>query len=349
VRRASAQNPKATPPSFRAYQYLLKVLVDGGDPDFGEYSLCSMAARENRFDRPQNVPDAVYAYAFQLDASLYAKYLRDYAEHHGVKRIEGRIVDVPLNGENGFIDAVVLQSGQRIEGDLFIDCSGFHGLLIGKMLKVPYIDWTHWLPCDRAWAVPCESGSRTTPYTRAIAREAGWQWRIPLQHRSGNGYVFSSKFTTEERAREVLLSNLEGRPLAEPRLLKFAAGQRQDAWVKNCVALGLASSFLEPLESTSIHFVHVYLDRLVRQFPDRDCSPLLSGDFNRSVFPGVEAARDFIILHYKVTEREDTEFWRYCKNVSVPESLASKVEMFQKYGRFSIDPTMGSGSDRGWR
>jgi tryptophan 7-halogenase len=325
------------------YKYLLQLVVDGSEPDFDEYSMCCAAARENRFDRPKNVPDAIYSYAYQLDASLYAKYLRKYAEHRGVERIEGRIVDVPLRGENGFIDAVVLQSGQRIEGDLFIDCSGFHALLIGKVLNVPYIDWTHWLPCDRAWAVPCERTGALTPYTQAIAREAGWQWRIPLQHRIGNGYVFSSKFTTEERAREVFLSHLEGRPQAEPRLVKFAAGRREKAWIRNCVAIGLSSGFIEPLESTSIQFISVYLNHLVRQFPDKDCSPLLTEDFNRRVAPGVDAIRDFITLHYKATEREDTDFWRYCKYMSIPDSLALKIEMFRKYGRFSINPVDGFG------
>jgi tryptophan 7-halogenase len=191
--------------------------------------------------------------------------------------------------------------------------------------------------------VPYESTGRLTPYTQATAREAGWQWRIPLQHRIGNGYVFSSKFTGEERARELLLSNLEGRPLAEPRLVKFAAGRREQVWGKNCVSVGLSSGFVEPLESTSIQFIQVYLEHLVRQFPDRDCSPLLSDDYNCRVAPAAEAVRDFIILHYKATEREDTEFWRYCKYMSVPESLAVTMERFRRYGRFSINPNDGFG------
>src|SRR6185437_7174064 len=195
-------------------------------------------AENNRFDRPQkDSTELHYAYAFQFDASLYAKFLRAYSEKRGVERIEGKIVDVQLRGEDGFIDAVVLQSGQRVEGDLFIDCSGFRGLLIGQALKVPFEDWTHWLPCDRALAVPCERTGPLTSYTRATAREAGWQWRIPLQHRVGNGYVFSSKFIGEDKAAETLLSNLEGRALAEPRLLKFAAGRRKEAWKKNCVTV----------------------------------------------------------------------------------------------------------------
>ena len=323
------------------YQALLKLAVEGEQLDIDQYALCTMAARQNRFDRPKNVPEGAFDYAFQFDAALYAKYLRNYAEQRGVERIEGKIVDVQLRAENGFIDAVVLQSGRLIEGDLFIDCSGFRALLIGQALKVPYEDWSHWLPCDRAWAVPCQSAPALTPYTRATAREAGWQWRIPLQHRIGNGYVFSSRFTSEERAREVLLSNLDGAPVAEPRLVKFRAGRRMEAWTKNCVSIGLASGFVEPLESTSIQFIQNYLSALIRQFPDRDCNPLLSDDYNRRVAEGFDAVRDFIIAHFHVTEREDTEFWRYCKYMSVPDSLATTMEMFRKCGRFSINTSQG--------
>ncbi|HEX4078265.1 MAG TPA: tryptophan halogenase family protein [Rhizomicrobium sp.] len=323
------------------YQFLLKRAVDSGDPHMDEYAICSVAARQNRFDHPKNLPEGALAYAYQFDAALYAKYLRSFAEERGVERIEGKIVDVPLRGENGFIDAVVLQSGQRIEGDLFIDCSGFRALLIGQALKVPYEDWSHWLPCDRAWAVPCESAPALTPYTRATAREAGWQWRIPLQHRIGNGYVFASRFSSEEKARELLLSNLDGAPVGEPRLVKFTAGRRKEAWTKNCVSIGLSSGFVEPLESTSIQFIQNYLAALIRQFPDRDCNPLLSDDYNRRVAEGFDAVRDFIIAHFHVTEREDTEFWRYCKYMSIPDSLAVTMEMFRRCGRFSINTSQG--------
>ena len=331
-------NPTQLPPVFR---YLLKATVDSGDPDMDKYSLCTVAARSNRFDRPANIPAAMYAYAFQFDAALYAKYLRDYSVQRGVERIEGKIVDVQLHGENGFIDAVVLQSGQRIEGDLFVDCTGFRALLIGQTLKVPYMDWSHWLPCDRAWAVPCKTGDHLTPYTRATAREAGWQWRIPLQHRVGNGYVFSSKYISEEKACEALLSRLEGPPLAEPRLLKFTAGRRTEAWAKNCVAVGLSSGFVEPLESTSIQLIQNYVAELIRQFPDRSCNPLLIREYNRRVSAGFDAVRDIVIVHYKATEREDTEFWRYCKNMSVPDSLAVTMELFRECGRFSMNINSG--------
>ena|SRR5437660_1443524 len=330
------------------YQYLLKLAVDGGSPDIDDYDMCSVAARHNRFDRPTNLPEANYAYAFQFDAALYAKYLRSYSEKRGVQRIEGKIVDVQLRGENGFIDAVVLQSGQRVEGDLFIDCSGFRALLIGQALKVPYVDWSHWLPCDGAWAVPCESVGPPTPYTRATAREAGWQWRIPLQHRTGNGYVFSSKFTSEEKARETLLSNLDGAPLGEPRLVKFTAGRRKEMWTKNCVSVGLSSGFLEPLESTSIHFIQVSVLALLRLFPDRDCGPLISEEYSRRIIAAFEAVRDFIIVHFHTTEREDTEFWRYCKYMSIPDSLAFKIEMFRKHGRVAVNAGDAGFGSRPW-
>src|SRR5579871_5055544 len=303
------------------FQYLLKLAVDGREPDLDAICLCGTAARSNRFGRPQNVDSGKYDYAYQFDAVLYARFLRSYAEARGVERVEGKVVDVALRGEDGFIDAVVLQSGQKIDGELFIDCSGFRGLLIGQALKVPYQDWSHWLPADRAFAVPCESVRPLVPYTRSTAREAGWQWRIPLQHRMGNGYVFSSKFIDEEKAAETLLANLEGRPLAEPRLLKFTTGCRTEAWRKNCVAIGLSSGFLEPLESTSIHLIQQSILKLLQLFPDRNFGPLLIEEYNRRVIGMFDWIRDFIILHYHVTEREDTEFWRYCKYMSVPDRL----------------------------
>jgi len=326
------------------YQYLLKLAVQGRDPDFDDYALCSAAAQQNRFDRPpEGGSDVNFAYAFQFDAALYAKYLRGYSEKRGVERVEGKVVDVPLRADNGFIEAVVLQSGQRIDGDLFIDCSGFRALLIGQALKVPFEDWTHWLPCDRAFAVPCMRKGPLTSYTRATAREAGWQWRIPLQHRVGNGHVFSSKFISEEKARDTLLSNLESPPLAEPRLLKFAAGHRPQAWAKNCVTVGLSSGFLEPLESTSIHLIQTSIMDLIRLFPDRECSPLVSEWYNKRMARTFEWIRDFVILHFHATEREDTEFWRYCKYMSIPDTLRFKIEMFRKQGRIFVNAGEGFG------
>jgi tryptophan halogenase len=340
----TGDNAPTLPP---LYQYLIKLAASGRHPDLDDYALCSVAAQRNLFDRPRNAQELNYGYAFQFDAALYAKYLRSYSEKRGVARLEGKIIDVQLRGEDGFIDALVLESGQRIEGDLFIDCSGFRALLLGQALKVPYEDWTHWLPCDRAWAVPCESTGPLEPYTRATAREAGWQWRIPLQHRLGNGYVFSSKYISDERAAETLLSSLEGRPLAEPRLLKFATGRRKQSWTKNCVAVGLSSGFLEPLESTSVHLIQNSIMRLIRMFPERDCGPLIMREYNRRISNAFDWIRDFVILHYHATEREDTEFWRYCKYMSIPDTLAFKIEMFRKYGHVAVDPGENFGA-RPW-
>jgi tryptophan halogenase len=329
----------ALPPMFK---YLLKQVVDGHDPNLDEFCLCGSAALSNRFGHPKNCPEARYDYAYQFDAVLYAKYLRSYAEARGVERIEGKIVDVALRAENGFIDAVILESGKHIEGQLFIDCSGFRGLLIGQALKVPYVDWSHWLPCDRAWAVPCESVPPLLPYVRSTAREAGWQWRIPLQHRIGNGYVFSSRFISEDKAAETLLSNLDGAPQGTPRLLKFTTGVRKEAWSKNCIAVGLSSGFIEPLESTSIHLIQEAVMRLVKLFPDRDCGPLVTQEYNRHMLTGYEYIR-----HYHATEREDTEFWRYCKYMSVPDRLRLKMEMFRKHAHVLMNPGEGFGA-RPW-
>ena len=338
-------NPNVLPVLYR---YLVKLAAEGHEPDLEEYALCSVAARNNRFDRPpKEKPVPALSYAFQLDASLYAIYLRGFAEKRGVKRVEGRIVDVQLRPENGFVEAVILQSGQRIEGDLFIDCSGFRALLAGQALRDPYEDWSHWLPCDRAWAVPSESEAPLVPYTRATARGAGWQWRIPLQHRVGNGHVFSSKFVSEDEAAGILLANLGGRSLAEPRLVKFIAGRRRHPWSKNCVAIGLSSGFIEPLESTSIHLIQDAILRLIELFPDRDFGPLVIEEYNRRVTNEVERTRDFIIMHYHLTEREDTEFWRYCRTMSIPDTLAFRIEMFRKHGRVSLAHGEGFGA-RQW-
>lgn len=320
-----------------SHHYLLKLAALGEDPRFSDYVLSTVAAQQNRFDRVFG--EGVYSsfsYAFHFDASLYAKYLRSLGERHGTKRIEGKIVDVVQRGEDGFIEAVVLQSGQRVEGEFFIDCSGFRSLLLGQTLKVGYEDWSHWLPCDRAWAAPCESVFPLTPYTRSTAHEAGWQWRIPLQHRIGNGHVFCSKFISEEKAADTLMSNLDGPALAQPRMLKFTAGRRKQSWAKNVVALGLASGFLEPLESTSIHLIQTGVQRIMRYFPDRDFDPFLIDEHNKRAAEEIEAIRDFIILHYHATEREDTEMWRYCKHMRIPDSLQYKLELFRRHGRLII-------------
>ncbi len=320
--------------SFHAYWQRLHL---AGDPHrLEDYSLQAVAAAENRFMRAIDAgrsPLSRIAYAFHFDAGLYARFLRGFAEERGVVRREGKIVDVEQRAEDGFIQAVKLESGERIEGELFIDCSGFRGLLIEQTLKTGYEDWTRWLPCDRAAAVPCESVPDFTPYTRSTARDAGWQWRIPLQHRTGNGYVYSSDHISDDQAAETLLANLDGKPLADPRFLRFVTGRRKQAWVKNVVAIGLASGFIEPLESTSIHLIQSGVAKLMQMFPDKRFEPADRERFNRMTQVETEQVRDFIILHYHLTERDDTPFWDRCRTMDVPDSLKEKYRLFEGYGR----------------
>lgn len=322
--------------AIQFYHYWLKMSQMSDIDDLESYTISGAASRQNKFIRPfdaGNSPLSGIAYAFHFDAGLYARFLREYAESRGVKRTEGKVVDVRLNNDNGFIEAVTLESGQVIEADFFIDCSGFRGLLIEGALKTGYEDWTHWLPCDRAWAVPCESVEPLTPYTQSIARPAGWQWRIPLQHRIGNGHVFSSKFMSEDEARSILLNNLDGKALAEPKLLRFVTGKRKKIWNKNCLSIGLSSGFMEPLESTSIHLIQSSIARLMSFFPNKNFDQEDIDEFNRQADFEVEKIRDFLILHYHVTERDDSEFWNYCRTMSIPDALTQKIEQFKKNGR----------------
>jgi tryptophan halogenase len=309
-----------------------------GDPTpLDAYSLGAVAALASKFDHPRpdqpKSPLSRIAYAFQFDASLYARYLRSISEPQGVIRTEGRIVDVVQNGETGHVEALILQSGARIEGDLFIDCSGFRGLLIEQRLGAGFEDWSKWLPCDRALAVACESSDDRQPLTRSTCRPYGWQWRIPLQHRTGNGYVYSSAHLSDDEAAATLMANLDGAPLGDPRPLRFKAGHRKKAWDKNVVALGLAGGFLEPLESTSIHLVQSGLARLLTLFPSRGFDQAEIDRYNDLTEREYVDIRDFIILHYKATERDDTEFWDYCRTLAPPEGLAYKLDMFRRSGR----------------
>jgi tryptophan halogenase len=321
------------------HQYWLKAQRAGKAKDIGAYTLNTLAAVAGKFmvapaDAPRGTPLEDIAYAYHFDAGLYARYLRRYAESRGVKRIEGKVVEVQLRPADGFVQALVLESGARIEADLFIDASGFRSLLLGQALKVDYEDWTHWLPCDRAVAVPCVSAGPPTPYTRSTARSAGWQWRIPLQHRTGNGYVYSSRFISDDEAVATLLKNLDGRPLAEPRLLRFTGGKRRKLWEKNVVALGLAGGFLEPLESTAIYLVQAGINRLVQLFPHKDFRQALIDQYNAQEAFEFERIRDFLILHYHATERADSPFWSYCRTMSIPESLREYIELFRASGCF---------------
>jgi tryptophan halogenase len=319
------------------HHHWLKGRMAGDRTPLDVYSLGVVAGLAGRFAHPRpdqpGSPLSRIAYAFQFDASLYARYLRQRAEALGVRRTEGRIVDVVQNAETGFIEAVTLTDERRVEGDLFIDCSGFRGLLIEQTLEAGFEDWSKWLPCDRAVAVPCESSNDQQPLTRSTARPAGWQWRIPLQHRTGNGYVYSSAHIGDDEAANVLLANLDGAALAEPRVLRFKAGHRKKAWVKNVVALGLAGGFLEPLESTSIHLIQTGIARLMTLFPTRRFDELEIERYNRLTVQEYVDIRDFLVLHYHANERTDSELWRYCRDLSPPEGLAYKLELFGRTGR----------------
>lgn len=324
------------------HQYWLRARAMGHKESLWHYSLHNEAAYAHKFARMErvgNTPMGGLHYAFHFDALLYAAFLRQLAEAKGVRRIEGKVVDVTLRPDDGFIESLVLDDGATVSGELFIDCSGFRSLLLGQKLGVPYQDWSKWLAVDRAWAVPCDSAPDLLPYTRSTAHDAGWQWRIPLQNRIGNGHVFSSAYLGEEAAVDVLMQNLDGPAKAEPRLLRFTTGRRDRFWHKNCVALGLASGFMEPLESTSIHLVQSNVDRLLNYFPTKNFGEADIAEYNRQTIREFELIRDFLILHYKVTRRDDTEFWRYTANMSVPDSLMARIDLFAENGRLSDEPS----------
>ncbi|MGY2736966.1 tryptophan halogenase family protein [Sphingomonas sp. UYP23] len=317
------------------HQFFLKLAKSRKCADIWQYAPCAVAAAAGRFSREQDARSPfTLPYAYHFDAGRYAAYLRDYAQARGVERVEGRIAKVEQRGIDGFVEAVLLSDGRRVAGDLFIDCSGFRGLLIEGALESGYEDWTHWLPCDRAVAVPTANVGDPVPYTRAMARPAGWQWRIPLQHRTGNGYVYSSRHIDDDAAEAALLANLEGEPLAAPRRLSFVTGRRKRLWSRNVVALGLSGGFLEPLESTSIHLIQTGIAKLLSLFPDRRFLPVEAAEYNRLMQGAYDSVRDFIILHYHATHRTDTPFWDHVRTMDVPETLVRKIELFRAKGRF---------------
>ena len=319
------------------HHHWLRMRSLGRKDELSDYSMAIAIARRNRFAIPSTDPGSLastYGYAYQFDATLFAPYMRAYSEARGVHRIEGKVVDVELDGQSGDVKAIVLANGERIPGDLFIDCTGFRALLIGDRMGEEWEDWSHWLPCDRAVALPCESPpGPVEPYTRATAMEAGWRWRIPLQHRVGNGYVYSSTFISDDKAADAIIAAMEAPRLAEPRLLKFKAGRRRRGWVKNVVSVGLSAGFLEPLESTSIHLAQHAVTYLIELFPERRISAADRDEFNRLMDIEYDRVRDFLILHYHSTRRHDSDFWNHVRTMQVPASLHDKIELFRQTGR----------------
>ncbi|RVQ69339.1 tryptophan 7-halogenase [Croceicoccus ponticola] len=302
----------------------------GHDAPYDDYCIELIAAREGKF---AHLPDNRMNYAFQLDATAFARFLRGIAEGEGTTRIEGKIADVNLDGESGDIAAITLENGTRIEGDLFVDCTGFRALLMGQALHIGYDDWTHYLPCDSAIAVQTSSVRPPVPYTRAMAHDAGWQWRIPLQHRVGNGIVYCSRYLDHDAAEERLLGNIEGEATTKPNRLRFTTGARRKQWHRNCVAVGLSSGFMEPLESTSIHLIQRAVLRIARMLPAGRVSQRDVDEFNHQQLLDMDQIRDFLILHYKATDRRDSPFWRHCAAMEIPDSLDHKIELFRETGR----------------
>jgi len=324
------------------HHFWLKLRKERGDKTLiDNYSLPVIAAQQNKFDYPHSDRRSIlstFSYAFHLDAGLYAAYLREYSEKKGIERKEGKVIAVKQHhtgNREGHIKEVILESGETVEGELFIDCSGFRGVLMEQTLKTGYEDWSRWLPCDRAIALATENQGPTHPYTQATARQAGWQWRIPLQHRTGNGHVYSSAYLSDSEAENTLMENLQGKILSDVKHLRFKTGKRKLAWNKNCVAIGLSGGFLEPLESTSIYLIQIAINKLLELFPDKNFQPSLRNEFNRAMDLEYERVRDFLILHYHATERNDTDFWNYVRCMDIPDSLKSKIALFRQQGYVS--------------
>lgn len=317
------------------HHYINKLNSEGINVNLQDYSFACALAKQGNFAQPNPNPPsplADYSYAYHLDAILYAKFLTDFSVKKGVEHISANVTQVNLDNESGFIDSVTLEDGRLIEGDLFIDCSGFKGLLIEGAMGVELDDLSKWLPCDRAVAVQTELVGKPTPYTRAIAKDAGWQWCIPLQHRMGNGYIYSSQFTDANTAQESLLASVEGKAINDVRHFTFPLGRRKNIWHKNCFALGLAGGFLEPLESLGISLIQTALSKLLNFFPDKSFNRADIAEVNRLHNSELDRIVDFLVLHYKLTKRDDTEFWRYCQNMAIPDSLAHKIEVFKSQG-----------------
>ena len=318
------------------HNFWLHSRAAGNDRPIENYSLCSVLAKRNKFALPDPNPRSVLShvrYAYHFDATLYARFLRQYAEARGVQRVEGKIEQVQQAGETGFISGLLLDNGTMVEGDFFFDCTGFRALLAAETLGVPFVDWSHWLPCNSALAVPCAHSGPLTPYTRSTAKASGWQWRIPTQQRTGNGHIYCREFISDDEAASVLLAGLDGEALAEPRQIRFTAGHRREFWIGNCVAIGLSAGFLEPLESTSIYLIQEGISRFISLFPMAETPQIVRDEYNRHMRTEFEQVRDFIILHFSATQRDDSPFWQYCRNMSIPDSLKYKIQLFREAGR----------------
>ena len=318
------------------HQYWLHAHAAGQADRLQDYCITAVAAETGKFIKPDPNPRSLLShlrYAYHIDATLYAKYLRGYAEERGVNRVEGIVETVTQDSETGDITGLTLGDGQEIDGDFFFDCTGFRALLSKKTLGVGFKDWSHWLPCDTAQTVATERVGDLIPYTKATAKTAGWQWRIPTQHRTGNGHIYSSKYMGDDEAREILMEGLDSEPLSEPRKISFRTGCRESFWTNNCISIGLSAGFLEPLESTSLYLIQVGISRFISLYPSAGVSPVIRDEYNTLLRKEFDQVRDFIILHYKATERDDSPFWNYCRTMDIPDSLSRKMELFSEAGR----------------
>ena len=317
------------------HHFWLRLWQKGHKSRLSDHSYPILAAEAGKFRHPGKDLSQIgsnFGYAYQFDSGLYAKLLRSYAEQRGVIRTEGKAIDVTLHPETGHVNSVTLEDGSNIAADLFIDCSGFSGVLIEQALKTGYDDWSQWLPCNRAVAMQCEPSGPSLPYTRATARKAGWQWRIPLQHRTGNGYVYWDEYISDDEATHQLMSTLEGPAITESKQLYFKTGKRRKLWHKNVIAIGLSGGFLEPLESTSIHFIQEGITALIELFPDNTFETSDANEYNRRMDLNFDRVRDFLLLHYVATQRDDSEMWRYFRNMTLPDSLEEKIQAWNTRG-----------------
>lgn len=318
------------------HQYWLHLQASGQAKSIDDYSLSALAARQGKFSLPKQQTTSVLSnlkYAYHFDALRYAKFLREYAQNRGVIRVEGKVDRVLQNVDSGDVSGLQMENGEVVGGELFFDCSGFRSLLLNQTLQTKLIDWSHWLPCNTAQTIVTEAAGPILPYTKATAKSAGWQWRIPTQSRTGNGHIYCDQYLNHDEANSILLAGVDGQPIQNANTIHFKTGRSDKFWVKNCIGIGLSTGFLEPLESTSLYLIQQGISRFIALYPSENISVLVRDEYNRVMQEEFEHVRDFIILHYKASQREDTPFWRYCRNMLIPDSLASKINLFQEAGR----------------